>query len=168
MNLITCTFSFFCSEHSQFTPEIKDLVLNQIETNNINYNELHTDIALRQNFQQHLIDVMNVFFIEQFGSHYLQTVFNAKIYSEERNLFPTYVFLDTSQVEFYEIECPNSNNVFIGSIDYLHQEVSALGDALGLVLTERDNYPGGKQKLAFGLIDMTWSALQSKFPLIIY
>ncbi len=86
---------------------------------------------------------------------------------EERPKWPRFIFIKTGIDHLIELSVAG-NTIFVGDKIQLHKETSALANALGLNLAERDNYPGGKQKVAFNLIDLTWSTINSKLPLIVF
>ena len=162
MNLITASLEYLIEESFPNAKKIKEIMHEVLETKDITYHETINDIALRGSIEPHMIPIMQKFLTERFSAPYLEQIFNAN--AEKKEMF---VFINTNQQNFIKFNL-DEITVFVGDINFLHTEISALTNALGLVLTQRDNFPGGKQKLAFTLVDQSWSALQSKLPFIIY
>ena len=168
IQLISCTSHYLKTENFDISENFPEELSDFLSTKDINYTEEYQDIALRCSIADHLIPVMQNFFKEKFICHYLSTIFtNNDLLKQNRAKQPVYIFIDSKQDEFLEFKTNNSL-IKIADKKRLHKEISALSDALGLNLNERDNYPGGKQKVAFQLIDISWSAINSKLPLIIY
>ena len=134
----------------------------------IAYNEVFNDIALRDTIEPHLLPIMTRYFKDKFVTRFLEGMFsNTNLEDVNRTSLPTYIFLPSkfSDVHSFEFE---GHQTIVGSLRDFHKETSALADGLGLVRDQRDNYPGGKQKIGFKLLDISWSSIQSELPLVIY
>jgi len=169
LNYITSTLSYLPEDGFESSKQLTEKIQHFLEEKaGVYFNEIYKDVALRGSIQTHLFQPMNTLFSEKFITYYLSELFNEPSFLDEnRKKLPRFIFIETGQQEILQFTDENGT-YSIGDINYLHQETSALANALGLILTERDNYPGGKQKVAFSLIDATWSALNSKLPLIFY
>lgn len=168
VNFVTASLAYLKNDGFDVDPNFSMDVSDELEKQEFYWEEQLNDIALRDSVEPHLIPIMRTFFSERFVTHYLDQIFNLERFeNENRDKLPSFIFVETGRQEMYQLTV-NDHTFWVGDINYFHQEVSALGNALGLVLTERDNYPGGKQKTAFKLIDMSWSALSSKLPLVFY
>ena len=168
INFIASNISYLHTEKFDIGEDFLDELKSFLSKNNVYYDEINRDIALRNETQAHLVPVMNKLFDERFICKYLDHIYhNDKFQSEEVQFYPKYIFLKTEQDDFLEFKYQDKL-ILIGDLHTVHQEISALANALGVNLEERDNYPGGKQKVAFNLIDISWSAINSSMPLIIF
>lgn len=145
-----------------------DRFLQAISTHGISYTESIQDVALRTTIEPHIVPVMKRYFDEKFSGRYLGPIFSAPYFNPLRSaLLPYSVFLPVNVSESFQVMVDDIS-IMVGPLDEIYVEISALANSLGLKLDERDNYPGGKQKAAFQLIDLAWGALNSKLPLIFY
>jgi hypothetical protein len=168
INFITCNITYFPFDGFNYSPDQLRNLTESIEDNIPNYSELKADMALRNTCADHLIPIFNKFFAERFECLYLKHIYADTYFIEPNQTKKArYIFAETNQQNFIELNLENEI-IYLGDIHFFYKETSALANALGLILKERDNYPGGKQKIAFNLIDVSWSALQSKLPLVIY
>ena len=105
----------------------------------IEFNERYQDIALRCSISEVLIPSMQKLFEQQFICHYLSSIFSDEhLLNESREKHPYYIFINSKRKEFLEFKY-NGKIIKIGNKKEFHREVSALADALGLNLNERDN-----------------------------
>lgn len=168
INYIASNISYLHTEKFEISDDFLDQLKNFLNKHEIYYDEINRDIALRNETQAHLVPVMNKLFEERFICKYLNHIYhNEKFQTEKVQFYPKYIFLKTEREDFLEFKYQDKT-ILIGDLHCFHQEVSALANALGINLAERDNYPGGKQKVGFNLIDISWSAINSSMPLIVF
>jgi hypothetical protein len=162
IRFLVANFQALFKEFEEIPTELYEIIIEHVQQEKSQYSEVFPEIALHNHVEQYQIDFMKPFFEERFISKYLNNIFSATYSSES---IPRFIFLEDiveSQLEY------QGQNIKFANLDSFYKECSALANSLGLVLNERDNYPGGKQKLAFNLIDIAWSAKQSKYPIIIF
>lgn len=168
VNYLACNISYLHVEKFNIPSNFLDQIRDYLNEHSIFYDEINRDIALRNETPEHLVPVMQRFFKDRFICRYLDHIYtNNAFEKDEPTFYPKYIFLKTERDDFLEFTIDNQT-IYIGDQHTFHQEISALSNALGIVLSERDNYPGGKQKVAFNLIDISWSAINSSMPLIIF
>ena len=149
-------------EYEDLPEELYENIVEHIQKQKNTYTEVFPEIALHNKVESYQLNFMKPFFSDRFISKYLDAIFNANYGNVA---IPKYIFIDGFEENSIQYE---GNQIQFADLDSFYKECSALADALGLVLNERDNYPGGKQKVAFNLIDIAWSAKQSKHPIIIF
>lgn len=161
---LVASLHYLCEENPNVSADFPAQVAEQLAEIGINYTETVQDVALRYDCPEHLMPAMGKFFAEKFGCRLLQPIFADHSPASE---LPRFMFIKEKLESLVKIDV-DGLEILVGDKRMLHRETSALANALGLNLAERDNYPGGKQKVAFNLIDLSWSSINSKLPLLVF
>jgi hypothetical protein len=163
MNII-CAHPYFLEKNKHLEKNFSAEFSDFLETNHFPEISSLPEITLNIHISENMQKKIAAFLKSSFSAKYINDIFLEK----NKNLkIPKMIIFDTFEQEYLDFSFQNIK-IKVADFDFFRIEIEALLDFLGIIIEDRESYPGGKQKIAVQLLEILVAKKESGFPIFIF